>query len=178
MFKKIKLELDFSKITSADYSQAATSCIKHQVHELTDIHEKYGGFPKSYCYANTVINQVWWTSDQLDFAAIESQLGIEVVTVSSIMQPPGSTIPLHRDTFYQVSQKHPNRTERKVRANIFLEDYKIGHLIQYLDHSDISTATNWKAGEGFMWDDSVLHLGANNGLENKYTLQISGFLTS
>jgi hypothetical protein len=178
MLKTIKLNLDFNKIVMADYSQSATSCIKHQVHELTDIHEKYGGFPKSYCYANTVINQLWWSSDQLDFNDIGDQLGIEVVTISSIMQPPGSTIPLHRDTFYQVSQAHPGRSDLKVRANIFLEDYKVGHLIQYLEDSNVITSTNWCAGEGFMWDSSILHLGANNGLESKYTLQISGFLKS
>jgi hypothetical protein len=178
MLKKINLNLDFAKITSFDHSQSATSCIKHQVHELTDIHEKYGGFPKNYCFENTVIYQIWWDNSQLDFDDIGKQLGIEVVTISSIMQPPGSTIPLHRDTFYQVYQKYPDRTERKVRANVFLEDYKIGHLIQYLNLGNIETSTRWRAGEGFMWDSSILHLGANNGLENKYTLQISGFLKS
>jgi len=27
-----------------------------------------------------------------------------------------------------------------------------------------------------MWDSEVLHIGANAGMENKYTLQVSGFL--
>ena len=43
---------------SADYNQHEGSCISHQVHELTDIHEQYGGFPKTYCYENTMIHQV------------------------------------------------------------------------------------------------------------------------
>lgn len=175
MLKKIKVGLDFDKILSANYSNKS-SCIKHQIHELTDIHANYGGFPDNYCFQNTVIHQVWWNQDQLDFISIGQQLGIEVITISSILQPPGSTIPLHRDTFYQITKNYPDRTDTKVRANIFLEDYKLGHLIQYLDQEEIFTSAQWSRGEGFLWDSSILHLGANNGMQNKYTLQVSGFL--
>jgi hypothetical protein len=160
---------------SANYDKKS-SCIKHQIHELTDIHTQYGGFPKNYCFENTVIHQIWWNDTQLNFQSIGDQLGMEVVTISSILQPPGSTIPLHRDTFYQISTRYPDRTDIKVRANIFLEDYKVGHLIQYLDGNEIVSVTDWKAGQGFLWDSSILHLGANNGMQNKYTLQVSGFL--
>lgn len=171
MIKTVTLNYNFDIFLNADYS-TESSCIKHQVYELTDIHEKFGGFPKSYCFENTKINQLWWTEDQVSFTDIGSQLGIEVVTVSSILQPPGCVIPLHRDTFYQISQRHPTRTETKVRANIYLEDWKLGHFIQYNDE----VSTHWSQGQGFLWDSEVLHLGANAGMENKYTLQVSGFL--
>lgn len=172
MLKPIYLNYDFSKILSADYSQHEGSCISHQVHELTDIHEQYGGFPKTYGYSNTIIHQLWWTKDDIDFAELGSQLGMEVITVSSICQPPGCMVPLHRDTFYQITQRYPERTELKVRANIYLEDWKLGQFIQY--DNDISA--KWKVGEGFMWDSTHLHLSANAGMQNKYTLQVSGFL--
>jgi hypothetical protein len=32
------------------------------------------------------------------------------------------------------------------------------------------------AGDGYIWDEDILHLGANAGMENKYTLQVSGFI--
>lgn len=172
MFKKIKLNYDFSKILSADYSTHTGSCIKHQVYEVADIHEQYGGFPKSYCLENTIIHQLWWDQDALDFVDIGQQLGMEVVTISSICQPPGCVIPLHRDTFYQISQRQPDRKDLKIRANIHLEDWKMGHFLQYGD----VVHTHWKVGEGLLWDSSILHLGANAGMENKYTLQVSGFL--
>jgi len=172
MFKKIQLDYDFTKILEADYTQHTGSCIKHQVHELTDIHEEYGGFPKTYCFENTLIHQLWWDNTQLDFADIEQQLGMEIITVSSILQPPGGIIPLHRDTFFQINKRYPDRTELKVRANIYLEDWKLGQFIQY----DNQVSTYWSAGDGFMWDSSVLHLSANAGMQDKYTLQISGFL--
>ena len=71
-------------------------------------------------------------------------------------QPPGMTNPMHRDTFYQINKKFPNEERTKVRANLQLLD--------------------WKANTGYMWDSAVLHLAANAGLEDRYSLQVSGFL--
>ena len=172
MYKKCHLNYNFAQILNADYTQHTGSCIKHQVHELTDIHDQYGGFPETYCFTNTVIHQLWWDTTQLDFDEIGQQLNMEVVTISSVCQPPGCIIPLHRDTFFQIRQRFPERTEHRVRANIYLEDWKIGHFIQY----DDTVETHWRAGQGLLWDDQVLHLGANAGMQNKYTLQVSGFL--
>lgn len=58
MLKKIKCNLNFSVFTDCDYPEA-TTCIKHQTKELTDIHEKFGSFPSSYTLANTGIHQRW-----------------------------------------------------------------------------------------------------------------------
>ena len=159
MFKKCQLKYNFKEILESDYTQHEGSCIKHQVHELTDVHKKFGGFPKTYEYKNTIIH-------------IGRQLGMEVITVSSILQPPGCVIPLHRDTFFQINKRYPDRTEPKIRANVHLEDWKLGHFIQY----DDTVYTHWSAGDTLLWDSEVLHLGANAGMENKYTLQVSGFL--
>lgn len=172
MLKNVKLDIDYAPILAADYESHEGSCIKHQVYELTDIHEQFGGFPESYVLANTRINQLWWTADQLDFDEIGRQLNMDVITVSSIRQHPGCVIPWHRDTFYQINQRFPDRKELKVRANIFMEDWKIGHMIQY----DDTIVSHWKQGEGLLWDSEILHLGANAGMQDKFTLQISGFL--
>ena len=172
MLKKIYLDYDFTKILEADYTQHSGSCIKHQVYEVADIHKQYGGFPKSYCLENTLIHQLWWDDIQLDFENIGQQLGMEVITISSIQQPPGCVIPLHRDTFYQINKQYPNRKELKVRANVHLENWKLGHFIQYND----TIHTHWKAGDTLLWDRDVLHLSANAGMNNKHTLQVSGFL--
>ena len=172
MLKTIYLDYDFSSVLQADYTQHSASCIKHQLHELKDIHEQYGEFPRTYSLQNTLIHQLWWDNTQLDYNEIGRQLGIDIVTISTVCQPPGNAIPLHRDTFYQINQKYPNRTDLKVRANIYLEDWKLGHFIQYNDN----VSTHWQAGHGFLWDSSVLHLSANAGMKNKYTMQISGFL--
>ena len=173
MYKKISISLDFDKFISAHHGEGNT-CIAHQLKELNDIHSKYkNGFPKTFCLENTTIHQKFWNEDEVNFQELGKKLGIDVVTVSTILQPPGNTIPLHRDTFYQIKKKFPERADKKiVRANIFLEDWKTGHFLQYGD----TVHTHWQQGEGHLWDQSVLHIGANNGMENKYTLQISGFL--
>jgi hypothetical protein len=176
MLKQINLNWDFDVFLKADYSVHEGSCVTHQVHELTDIHEAYGGFPKSYCLANTKIHQLWWTADKIDYVELGRQMGMEIITVSTILQEPGCVVPLHRDTFYQIKTKYPERTDLKVRANIYLEDYKLGHLIQYQTEDGYKTSVDWKAGEGFLWDSGPLHLSANAGMENKYTMQVSGFL--
>lgn len=176
MLKPIKLNYDLSVFLNADYTQHSGSCIKHQVYELTDIHKQYGGFPKTYTINNTLIHQLWWNDTQIDFKEIERELGMEIITVSSICQPPGNIIPLHRDTFFKIGQQYPDRKELKVRANICLEDYKMGQFIQYQENGQWITSDNWTHGDGFIWDSSIIHLSANAGFENKYTLQVSGFL--
>jgi hypothetical protein len=175
MLQITHLNYDFSTFLAADYGVHSGSCICHMAQDLPDIYEPLGGMPKTYETSNTLIHQLWWTADQIDYPELERQLNIEIVTVSSILQKPGCAIPYHRDTFFQINKKYPDRKELKVRANIYLEDYKLGHLIQYTNEGKLYTSVDWKAGDGFIWDGEITHLGANVGLENKYTLQVSGF---
>ena len=58
MLKNIKINYDLSVFLNADYTQHSGSCIQHQVHELTDIHKQYGGFPETYTINNTLIHQL------------------------------------------------------------------------------------------------------------------------
>ena len=163
-----------------DYSTHKGTCLSHQVHELTDIHDEYG-LGHSYDENNTVIQQLWYDNTMVDFEDLGKQLNIEVITVSSILQPPGNVIALHRDTFFQINKKYPDDKRLKVRANIYLEDWKPGHMIQYQDINDSKTwktSDNWKAGEGYLWSSKVLHLSANAGMQDKFTLQVSGFYLS
>jgi len=176
MFKKVHVNFDFKPLLDADYSVHMGSCIKHQVHEIADVHKQYGGFPESYNLHNTKIHQLWWDKSQVDYDNLGQQLGMEVVTVSTIKQPPCCVVPFHRDTFFQISKQYPERTDTKVRANIYLEDYKMGQFIQYELDNKFETSDNWKAGDGFLWGSDILHVSANAGFQDKYTLQVSGFL--
>ena len=130
MLQAVKLDYDLEPFILADYNVHSGSCISHQVHELKDIHQKFGGFPDSYDLGNTLIRQLWWTREQVDYDKLGQQLGIEVVTVSTILQPPGNMIPVHRDTFFQIKKAYPNDTRLKVRANMYLEDWHVGEYIQ------------------------------------------------
>ena len=103
MIKKLNLNYDWAYFLPPmqDYSIHKGTCLAHQLDELTDIHEEYG-LADSYTKDNTVIQQLWYTKDQVDFKDLGKQTGMEVVTVSTILQPPGNTIALHRDTFFQI----------------------------------------------------------------------------
>jgi hypothetical protein len=172
IYKEVHLETDYEFILSQDYDKHYGSCIAHQVHELQDIHDRFGGMPATYNDNNTQISQLWFEDGQLDFADISKQLGIDIVTVSAIRLKPGNTIPLHRDTFYKIKTQFPDDERPRVRANINLEKWKTGHIIQY----DDKVITGWKQGDGHLWDSAIEHLGANCGMESKYSLQVSGFL--
>jgi hypothetical protein len=144
--------------------------------ELSALWEQYGQLPDTYTLANTTIHQLWWTPEQIDYAELGRKLGMQVVTVSTICQPPGNVVPLHRDTFFQITKKFPDHPGIKVRANIHMQDYKIGHFIQYVDQQRIHTQTDWKAGDTLTWSSAIEHIGANAGMVDKYTMQVSGFL--
>lgn len=177
LLRSVELDYDFNIFLNADYDQHIGSCISYQVVEQEDIHAKVGGFPKSYHEDNTRIQQLWWDKDQVDYEELGRQMNMEVITVSSILQPPGNVITVHRDTFFQINKKYPDDKRTKVRANMYLEDWKVGHVIQYQDmNKEWQSHTHWKQGTGWLWDSGILHVSGNIGLEPKLTLQISGFL--
>ena len=168
--QEVKFNYNFKKFIDCDYPDTST-CVKHQVHELEDIHNEFGGFPKTYVFENTIIQQRWWQKDEINFDEIGHALGMQAVTISTIKQPPGQVVPWHRDTFFLLKKEFPDKSQ-PVRALIMLEDWKIGHFVQ---HSD-NVFTHWRAGDGYIWDEDILHLGANAGMQDKYTMQVSGFL--
>lgn len=169
--KRVKVNYDFSFIYDIDWNIYEHDCLGHQQAELKDIHDEVGGFPTSLTHHNTMFYQKFFEESEIDFKELGEQLGIEAITVSIIKQPPGMTNPMHRDTFYQINKKFPDDKRLKVRANIQLLDWKDGHFLQFNDQ----VVTHWKANTGYMWDSSVLHLAANAGLEDRYSLQVSGF---
>ena len=177
IFKKVNFDYDYSVFLNADYTQHWGSCLSYQKVEQADLHEKFAGkFPDTYHEDNTRLRQLWWTSDDVDYNLIGEQFGIEVKTVSSILQPPGNTVTLHRDMFFKFKKDYPTEAKPMVRANIYLEDWQIGHVLQYQHKDKWINDSHCKQGQGYLWDSDILHLSCNAGLTDKYTLQISGFL--
>jgi hypothetical protein len=185
MLKKIKVDLNFDYFLNQDYSQSGFSCISYQQREQKDLYEEYGD-TSNYTESNTHLQQLWYEDGQVNYKELGEKLGMEVITVSSILQPPGNIITLHRDTFFKIKQQYPNDERLLVRANIYLEDWKVGHVIQYKQKlpnnivvttdTEWKTSDNWKQGEGFIWSTAIPHLSGNIGVKPKYTLQVSGFL--
>lgn len=173
MVKKVFLNYNLNKFLAADYTVHSGTSVHHVNEENKDIFKKHGisSLPSTYVDSNTQMHQVWWEDNSIK-AELSNIMKLDVQTVSSIKQNPGNTIPIHRDQFFKIYKDNPSEKRKMVRINIFLEDWKTGHFLQYND----TIVNKWKAGQGYMWDNTVEHLSCNAGLLPKYTLQISGFL--
>ena len=163
------IEYDMSFIFSTNWEDYQDTSIHYQVRRLQHIHEPYGGLPITYTDNNTLIYQRFLTREEIDYDILGNQVGIDVYTVSVIKQKPGNTIPLHIDRFYKLRQIKPNG--EPVRANIFIEDWKDGHILQFANE----IKWNWKKNTGWIFNKHVPHLSGNCGMKDKYTLQLSGF---
>jgi len=95
-----------------------------------------------------------------------SKLGWSVYRMS-----PGTVLPAHRDTYNRFKLIHGlESTQSVVRTIVFLEDWSSGH---YLEMNGVPVI-NWRAGDWVSWRDDFLHLAANVGKTDRYTLQLTG----
>jgi len=174
VLEKVSIDYDWNIFLEANYDFIGESSITHAYSNNPDLYDTYGSHPSTLNEHNTIIHQLWW-----DDETMKTQLGlllnIDVVSISSTKQPCGHFNPLHIDGFHKINRKYPTDGRKKVRANIFLEDWKFGHILQYEFKGAWSCPTHWKQGEGFIWDSSVPHLSGNSGFQSKFTLQVSGF---
>lgn len=86
---------------------------------------------------------------------------------------PGCVLPEHADTYERFRQLHNLRPgDTVVRTIVFLEDWASGHYIEM----NKTPITHWRAGDWVSWHDGFLHLAANVGKTDRYTLQLTGTL--
>lgn len=79
-------------------------------------------------------------------------------------------MPEHVDHFSTYMRLFGAEYKNVRRVLVMLEDWKPGHYLE-IDGNGI---INWKAGEWFMWESDTPHAAANIGIEDRYTLQITG----
>jgi hypothetical protein len=87
-------------------------------------------------------------------------------------QPPGNVLPWHQDTFIYFSRIYPTELEYVVRFIVFVQDWKMGHVLQIGD----SILSHWKAGDVVIWHPKKWHVSANIGNADKWTMNITGIL--
>lgn len=79
-------------------------------------------------------------------------------------------MPEHVDHFQTYMKLFDAEYKNIRRILIMLDDWKPGH---YLEIDGVGVV-NWIAGDYFMWESDVPHAAANIGIEDRYTLQITG----
>jgi hypothetical protein len=82
----------------------------------------------------------------------------------------GDIMPMHIDHFSKYCEIFKVKKSAVCRAVIFLENWKSGHYFEI----DNKAYCNYKAGEYVLWTSEEPHFAANIGLDNRYTLQITG----
>ncbi len=98
-----------------------------------------------------------------------------MVTVNLVK--PGYFIPPHKDQFlklqnYALTQNLDLENKEPIRINVFLQDHKLGHFFEM----ENEVCMNYKKGDFVIIRLGKIHSVINIGNENRYTLQVSGFV--
>jgi len=112
-----------------------------------------------------------WSSK---FINIYQAQGWKDVGIAFYRMPTGTVMPVHSDLYCRYielfnlqGQEHTIR-----RALLLLEDWKSGHYLEVAG----KPYTCWRAGDVVEWAFDEPHMAANIGLEDRYTLQITGHI--
>jgi hypothetical protein len=108
------------------------------------------------------------------FIQIYQEMGWKDIGTSYYKMSTGTVLPTHSDLYVKyVKLFNLQGQEHRIRrAVVFLEDWKLGH------YSEINNfgLVNWQAGTVLEWEYDVPHSAANIGVEDRYTLQITGWV--
>ena len=84
---------------------------------------------------------------------------------------PGMLLPLHKDNYKHYSEvNNIQDLNTIVRIIVFLQDFKLGHILQVED----TPISSYKAGDYIQWVGQTPHVAGNLGTVDRYTLQITG----
>ena len=99
-------------------------------------------------------------------------LGWKDIGLAFYRMSTGTVMPVHGDLYKRyIELFNLEGKEHTIhRALVLLEDWKSGH---YLELNGVPIV-NWTAGDVVEWCYDAPHMAANIGLEDRYTLQITG----
>ena len=108
------------------------------------------------------------------FINIYTEWGWKDIGLAFYRMPTGTVMPVHQDLYRRYIEVFDlaGREHSIKRALVLLEDWKSGHYLEVDGHPYV----NWRAGDVLEWVYSTPHMAANLGLEDRYTLQITGHL--
>jgi hypothetical protein len=116
-------------------------------------------------------NTPGWILEIADHIGEKERLSNIMCTITK--QNPGNSLPPHVDSYesYRGKKNIPDEdAENIIRYLVFLEDWKIGHFLQFGD----SVCCYWKKGDCITWEYGLRHLSTNAGTEPKFAMQITG----
>lgn len=96
-------------------------------------------------------------------------LGFETASVSWTCIEPGQAIPIHTDAFYKLRQAHNVDVDQCLRYLIFLQDWQLGHFVEF----DDVNITTWAKGDVWVFDYTARHCAANASNTDFITCQVN-----
>jgi hypothetical protein len=112
-----------------------------------------------------------WNQQFIDYY---TDLGWKNIGVAYYRMKTGTVMPVHSDLYKRYVQIFDLQGQEHTiqRALILLEDWRPGHYLEVQGQPIV----NWSAGHVAQWTYDAPHMAANIGLEDRYTLQITGHL--
>lgn len=108
------------------------------------------------------------------FIKIYTEWGWKDIGLAFYRMPTGTVMPVHSDLYKRyIELFNLQGQEQSIRrALVLLEDWKPGHYLEVKGRPYV----DWEAGTTVQWAYDTPHMAANVGLEDRYTLQITGHL--
>lgn len=108
------------------------------------------------------------------FVEIYESQGWKDIGIAFYRMRTGTVMPVHQDLYKRYIQRFDLRGKETTirRALVLLESWKPGHYLEVAGKPYV----NWLAGDTVEWSYNEPHMAANIGLEDRYTLQITGHL--
>ena len=106
------------------------------------------------------------------FIKYYEDLGWQDVGLAFYRMHTGTVMPTHSDLYRRYIELFDlaGRESTIRRGLVLLEDWKSGHYLEVMG----SPVVEWSAGTVVEWTYDTPHMAANIGLEDRYTLQITG----
>lgn len=108
------------------------------------------------------------------FIEYYNNLGWQDIGVAYYRMTTGTVMPEHQDRYKRYIELFNLQGQEHLirRALVLLEDWRSGHYLEALGEPVVG----WRAGQVVEWTYDTPHMAANIGLEDRYTLQITGHL--
>lgn len=100
----------------------------------------------------------------------EKYFNVTDVGTSYYRMTTGTILPVHSDTYIKYQELFSCEIKNIVRALVMPEDWQSGH---YLEINGV-LISDWSAGDFFWWNGDAPHMGANIGVNDRYTIQLTG----
>lgn len=108
------------------------------------------------------------------FVDIYQEQGWQNIGLAFYRMRTGTVMPVHKDLYRRYVERFDLQGKETSirRALLLLENWKPGHYLEVGGKPYV----NWRAGDVVEWAFDEPHMAANIGLEDRYTLQITGHL--